>query len=164
MPDVPGGGCAWSTPGTRLRGTSLAEWVEAWRTLDGRRASSARHSAMAAHLEALPEPVVEAAGALELDALVAVLREARPSRGRRQGHPTTRLLDAVDRRRQALSAPAPGDRADRVLDAATAVLRAQPPAGVDLDYFDGFVVRHRDHLHTLVQGVLERRAARGAQR
>jgi len=163
-PTCQGDDCAWSTPGTRLRGTTLAEWVQAWRRLDGRRASSARHAAMAAHLEALPDAVVEAASAEELDALVEIVREAQPSRGRRQSHPTTRLFDAVDRRRRALGTPAPRDRADRLLDAATAVLRAQPPAGVDLDYFDGFVVRHRDHLHTLVQSVLERRAARGAQR
>jgi len=156
-------GAAWSTPGTRLRGTTVAEWVEAWRTLDSRRASSARHAAMEAHLEALPDAVVEAAGAEELDALLGVLREAQPSRGRRQSHPTTRLLDAVGRRRRALGQAAPRDRATRVLDAATAVLRSQPPPGVDLEYLDGFVARHHDHLHALVTGALERRAA-GAPR
>jgi len=162
-PTCEGADCGWSTPGTRLRGTTLSEWVEAWRRLDGRRASSARHAAMAAHLEALPDAVVEAASAEDLDALVGVLREAQPSRGRRQGHPTTRLLDAVDRRRRALGQAPPPDRAERVLDAATAVLRSQPPTGVDLDYLDGFVARHRDHLHALVSGALERRAA-GAPR
>ena len=162
-PTCEGADCGWSTQGTRLRGTTVAEWVEAWRTLDRRRASSARHAAMAAHLEALPDAVVEAAGAEELDALVGVLREAQPSRGRRQGHATTRLLDAVDRRRRALGQAAPRDRAKRVLDAATAVLRSQPPPGVDLDYLDGFVARHRDHLHALVSGALERRAAGAAR-
>ncbi len=118
---------------------------------------------MAAHLQALPDAVVQEASAEELDGLVGVLREAQPSRGRRQGHPTTRLLDAVDRRRWALGQAAPRDRAALVIDAATAVLRSQPPPGVDLDYLDGFVARHRDHLHALVSGALERRAA-GASR
>ncbi len=159
-----GADCAWSTPGTRLRGTTLGEWVEAWRALEARRPSSARHAALAAHLEALPNAVVEASEVAELDALDALLREARPPRGRRQEHPSTRLLDAIDRRRRAIGrAAAPRDRADRVLDAAAAVLRSRPPPGVDLDYLDGFVARHRDHLHALVRGALERRAAGGVR-
>ncbi|MCP4870264.1 MAG: hypothetical protein GY898_16280 [Proteobacteria bacterium] len=54
------------------------------------------------------------------------------------------------------------DTAARVLDAATAVLRAEPPAGVDLDYLDSFVRRHRAHLHGLVRSALERRTAGAA--
>ncbi len=163
-PTCEGADGGWSTPGTRLRGTTLREWVEAWRTLEGRRASSARHAALAAHLEALPDAVVEAAEVAELDALDAILREARPPRGRRQEHPSTWLLDAIDRRRRVLEQTAgPRGRAERVLDAAAAVLRSQPPPGVDLDYFDGFVARHRDHLHALVRGALERRAAGGVR-
>ena len=158
-PTCEGADCAWSTPGTRLRGTTLREWVKAWRTLEARRASSARHAAMAAHLEALPDAVVEAAGAEELDALVGVLREAQPSRGRRQGYPTTRLIDAVDRRRRALGQAAPRDRAERVIDAATAILRSKPPAGVDPDYVDGFVTRHHDRLHDLLATALASQAS-----
>ena len=155
------GDSTWSTPGTRLQGNTLGEWIEAWGALRDRRASSARHRALQAHLDALPDAVVEAADPDELDAFERLLRSAKPPRGQRASHASTRLLDAADRRKQQLGRPAPAqqDPAARVLDAATAVLRAQPPVGVDLDYFDSFVRRHRDHLHGLVQGVLERRAA-----
>ena len=154
---------AWATPGTRLRGRTLGQWLDGWETLQARPPSAARHAALGHHLAALPDGVVEQAGAEELDALDVVLRAARPPRGQRAGHVSTRLLDAIDRRRQQLATPATGDAAERVLDAATAVLRARPPAGVDVDYLDAFVRRHRDHLQGLVRGALERRAAGGAR-
>ena len=53
--------------------------------------------------------------------------------------------------------------ADRVLEAAVAALRSQPPAGVDRAYLDAFVTRHHPHLRGLVRGALDRRAARVAQ-
>ena len=158
-----GTAAAWSTPGTRLQGSTLGEWVAAWTTLEARPASGARHAALEAHIDFLPEAVVVAADSQALDALGGILRAARPPRGSRKDHASTRLLDAIDRRRQALGAPAGRDRASRVLDAATAVLRAQPPAGVDVDYLDAFVHRHRDHLQGLVRGALERRAAGAAR-
>ena len=51
------------------------------------------------HLQALPDALVEAAPSAELDELEHVLREQQPPRGRREGRPATRLLDAVDRAR-----------------------------------------------------------------
>ena len=48
--------------------------------------------------------------------------------------------------------------AERVLDAAAAALRARPPTGVDVAYFDAFVTRHRSQLLTLVEGTLGRRS------
>ena len=47
--------------------------------------------------------------------------------------------------------------ADRVLDAAASVLRATPPAGVDIAYLDTFLTRHRGQLRALVEGALARR-------
>ena len=49
-------------------------------------------------------------------------------------------------------------RADRVVDAAASVLRARPPAGVDVAYLDTFLARHRGQLLGLVEGALVRRA------
>ena len=139
-------------------------WVEAWRALQARRASSARHAALEAHLDALPDAVVEAASPDELDAFEAVLRSAKPARGQREGHATSRLHDALDRRRRRLGlASTPRrDAADRVLDAAAAALRSRLPAGVDVVYLDAFLHRHRDHLRGLVQGALDRRSPGGA--
>ena len=48
-------------------------------------------------------------------------------------------------------------RAGRVLDAAATALRARPPMGVDLAYFDAFLTRHRGQLLALVEGALNRR-------
>lgn len=55
-----------------------------------------------------------------------------------------------------------GSTADRLLDAASAAITAQPPAGVDVSYLDGFLLRHRDQLRGLVQAALDRREAGGA--
>jgi hypothetical protein len=153
----------WATPGTRLRGSTLAEWLGGWQELEDRRASSARHEARRDHLAALPDAVVEQAAEDELDALDAVLREIKPPRGRRAGHATARLHDAIDRRRQQLSRPAPApDRADRLIDAATTVLRSSPPPGVDLAYLEAFVHRHRARLRGLVTSALSHRTAGAA--
>jgi DNA repair exonuclease SbcCD ATPase subunit len=153
----------WATPGTRLRGSTLAEWLGGWQELEDRRASSARHEARRDHLAALPDAVVEQAAEDELDALEEVLRDIKPPRGQRAGHATTRLHDAIDRRRQQLSRPAPApDRADRLIDAATAVLRSSPPPGVDLAYLEAFVERHRDRLQGLVTSALSHRTAGAA--
>jgi len=151
-------GPAWSTPRTRLSGSTLDEWLQGWSELSERGASEARHAAMRAHLDALPDSVVDTAAATELAALDKVLRSARPPRGRRQDHASTRLLDAIDRRRRALGASPRTDRAAQVLDAATAVLRAQPPDGVDAAYLEAFVARHREHLQSIVRRSLARRA------
>ena len=51
------------------------------------------------------------------------------------------------------------DPAERVLDVAVGVLAAHPPAGLDLDYVEAFVDRHRPRLLDLVRASLGRRGA-----
>jgi hypothetical protein len=134
-----------ATPGTRVRFATLADWLAGWRAIEGRKPSAARHAALAAHLEALPDALVESADIAEVDALAAIVERERPPRGQRFGHPTTRLADAIDRARHRARSPA-----ERILDAAAAALRARPPAGVDPAYLDGFLARHRPTLLRVV--------------
>ena len=143
-------GAGTTTPGTRVHFATLGEWLEGWRAITGRRISAARHAAEAAHLEALPDYLVEAGSAEELDALEAIVERERPPRGQRQGHATTRLTDALDRARQRRQSPA-----ERVVDAAVAAMRARPPSGVDATYLDAFLTRHRANLVGLVQARME---------
>ena len=122
----------------------MREWLNAWHALEARPISSNRHAALAAHLEALPDSLVASAGAHELDALETVLRANQPVRGRRQGHPTTRLLDALDRarhggRRRTLDP-------DVLLQLAANALRANPPEGLDASDIDAFLRRNRPAL------------------
>jgi hypothetical protein len=143
-----GGGTV--TPGTRVRFASLTEWLEGWRAIAGRRISAARHAAEAAHLEALPDAMVEAADLAELNALAAIIERERPARGLRAGHPVTRLTDAIDRTRRRRQSPA-----ERVVDAAVGALRARPPEGVETAYLDGFLARHRAALVGIVWARME---------
>ncbi len=134
----------YTTPGTRLCWSSVREWLSAWHALEARPLSSNRHAALAAHLEALPDSLVASAGAHELDALEPVLRANQPVRGRRQGHPTTRLLDAIDRarhggRRRTLDPEA-------LLQLAANALRSNPPEGLDASDIDAFLRRNRPAL------------------
>jgi hypothetical protein len=73
-----------------------------------------------------------------------------PPKGKRAGHHTTRLRDAIDRRRTRLLRG--GDRAERLLEAAVGALRAAPPAGIEADYVGGFVARNRGALLGIVRG------------
>ncbi len=89
-----------TTPGTRLTWSTLQEWIDAWRRLDARAASSKRHQQRAAH-------VVELARNMEVvnrEADVEVLFSAKqlielenvlPPRGMRAGHPATEILQRV---------------------------------------------------------------------
>ena len=90
----------WATPGTNLKGATLGEWIEAWGALGRRRISSKRGSDKQKHLEALPDAVVEAATDAEAEELEQIVRDVQPPRGMRAGHPTTRILDAINRRGQ----------------------------------------------------------------
>jgi hypothetical protein len=45
---------------------------------------------------------------------------------------------------------------ERLLEVAVAALRAQPPAGVEVDYIDGFVGRNRGVLVEVVRGAFAR--------
>ena len=73
-----------------------------------------------------------------------MLRANQPSRGRRQNHPTTRLLDAIDRaqhggQRRSLDPEA-------LLQLAANLLRASPPEGLDATDIDAFLRRNRTAL------------------
>ncbi len=131
----------YTTPGTRLCWSSLREWLTAWHTLEARPIRANRPVALAAHLEALPDALVEGASPLDLDDLAAILRGARPVRGRRQGHPTTRLLDAVDRARHGGRRRAPDP--ERLLQGIAQALRARPPEGLDVADIEHFLRRYR---------------------
>lgn len=63
-----------------------------------------------------------------------------------------RALAAVTRERDRLYGERGGDRAERLLDAAVAALRARPPAGVKGEYVEGFVARNRAALIGMVRG------------
>ena len=140
-----------NTPGTRLRYTDLAGWLEGWTQLSSRRISADRYAQRAAHLAQLPDAVIAAGRPADLDALEAIAREARPAPGLREGHPSVRVLDAIDRARAQRGVPG-GDRAGRLLGVAIAALRARPPEGVDAAYLDGFVTRNRAALLGIVRG------------
>lgn len=146
------------TPGTRLCWRSVREWLGAWHALLVRPASAARHQALAAHLEALPDELVAAAGEQERDELERVLRSVRPPRGQRSHHPSTRLLDALDRARHGRPV-APASPAERLLQLAANTLRLHPPAGLDGSDIDGFLHRNRAALLDRIQAAFGGRAA-----
>jgi hypothetical protein len=141
------------TPSTRIAWSDLRGWLDGWRKITGRATSSKRYEQLAAHLALLTGAHVEAAGAAELDELEGVLvhgHNVLPPKGQREGHHTTRLRDAIDRRRARLRGG--GDRAERLLEAAVGALRVAPPAGVDAAYIEGFVGRNRGALLGIVRG------------
>lgn len=141
------------TVGTRIAWSDLRGWLHGWHEITARRTSGKRYEALAAHLGALTEAHVEAAGLAELDELEGVLvhgHNVLPPKGKRAGHHTTRLRDAIDRRRTRLLRG--GDRAERLLEAAIGALRARPPAGVEREYVAGFVERNRGALLGIVRG------------
>jgi hypothetical protein len=141
------------TTGTRIAWSDLRGWLDGWREITGRPTSSTRYAQLAAHLGALTEAHVEAAGLTELDELEGVLvhgHNVLPPKGKREGHHTTKLRDAIDRRRTRQLRG--GDRAERLLEAAVGALRARPPYGVEPEYVAGFVARNRGALLGLVRG------------
>ena len=89
------------TPGTRLVWRDLAGWLEAARRINGRRASEARHHAIAAHLAALPVALVsgcDAPAILEQALVWRILGPPgfrRPARGHRADAPQTPLIVAA---------------------------------------------------------------------
>ena len=48
----------------------------------------------------------------------------------------------------------PDEQAERLLNSTVAVLRTRPPAGVSVEYLEGFAVRHRQQLLTMIPGRL----------
>jgi hypothetical protein len=141
------------TAGTRIAWSDLRGWLDGWREITGRATSSKRYEQLAAHLALLTDAHVEVAGLAELDELERVLvhgHNVLPPKGKREGHHTTRLRDAIDRRRTGVLRG--GDRAERVLEAAVGALRARPPYGVEPEYVAGFVARNRGTLLGIVRG------------
>jgi len=83
------------TPGTRVDWLTAAEWLAGWREIRGRKISSQRYRQERAHLDELlaHRAVIESERDIAvLEQLQAVLKDERPTRGRRDGHPTTQLL------------------------------------------------------------------------
>ena len=91
------------TPRTRLRWSTLAEWIAAWRTLKRRHEnhiSAATHAGLRAHVEALPANVIESGSRVELDELELELRKLNRLESPRREH-GARIFDAIDRARHA---------------------------------------------------------------
>jgi hypothetical protein len=140
------------TPNTRLRWSDLRGWLDAWRQIQARRISATRHRQEAVHLDALPDAVIEAAGAADRDEFEQLLFATRPPPGLRADHPSVRLLNAIDRARGGAGRVKKGLDAGRLLGVAIATLRARPPGDLDPAYIDGFVARNRPSLLTLIHG------------
>lgn len=134
------------TPGTEFRWATLAEWLAAWDALRKRRVRAGHYQAMAAHLDALPDDLVEQAGT-DLAALEAVLQAVRPQKGHRAGHPSVRLTDALDRTRARIKR----DPAIQVVDRLQAVLMSDPPANWTTEEVGEFFGRQRGVLLVLVR-------------
>ena len=154
-------GAAVATPGTRITWSDLRGWLDGWREIYGRASSARRYETLSAHLGLLSEAVVEAAEVPELDELERVLAEGHnvlPPKGKREGHPTTGLRDAINRTRTRRGKERRGGSgragldAERLLEVAVGVLRARPPAGIEGAYIDGFLARNRGTLIGIVRG------------
>ncbi len=151
------------TPGTRLAWNTLSGWLDAWDVLARRPHTSKRHTDLAAHLEALPDRMVEEATSAQLDRLEALLALVKPPRGQRAGHPTTRLTDALDRARVRArgpvrppprAAPARPSVSAALLEATRTTLRRSPPAGLTAADVDGFFTRQQSTLLRVVEEAL----------
>ncbi len=98
----------YRTPGTALWWASVAEWVACAQRIDQRRCSEARSRALVAHAAALPRDVIDAETRIDaIDAALDLLKYgppglARPPRGNRDGHPTTRIIMELSNRHAAL--------------------------------------------------------------
>lgn len=99
----------YRTPGTRLEWYDLLGWINAAIRLDKRRLSLARMKALEAHGCCLPRAVIDAETDIALiDKALDLLKHgprdlARPLRGQRKDHPTTRVIvDLANRRAQLL--------------------------------------------------------------
>ena len=95
----------YRTPGTTLWWASIGEWIACAHRLDRRRSSAARHRALAAHAACLPSDLIAAETDIAtIDTALRLLKYgppslARPPRGGREGHPTTRVIvDLMNRR------------------------------------------------------------------
>lgn len=100
---VVGGGSKrprFTTPGTRIRWSTLQDWAVAWAMINARAAGSRKHAQRVAHIEqlALNMQVVSRESDIETLAAVKLLIERGnmlPPRGMRAGHPATEILQRV---------------------------------------------------------------------
>lgn len=90
-----------TTPGTTLKWSTLAGWMDAWTKLHGRAPKAQLHEQKRAHLEqlALHLPIVSS----EVDPAVlarakAMVEALQPPRGQRAAHPTTVALQLIGTR------------------------------------------------------------------
>jgi len=90
------------TPGTNVKWATLREWMDAWKQLDARAASSQRHEQLKAHVAELASKMDVINGEQDVDTLAAVKQlietagnNILPPRGQREGHPATEILQRV---------------------------------------------------------------------
>lgn len=88
------------TPGTRIKWSTLKEWMDAWRRIAGRAASSKRHQQRAAHVAQLASNMSVVNRETDVETLAAAKRliereNLLPPRGMREGHPATEILQRV---------------------------------------------------------------------
>ena len=85
----------YQTPGTKLRWSTLGEWISCAHRIDARQASAARCRALEAHASILPRVLIDAERSVAtMEAALDLLKYghqslARPRRGFREGHTTT---------------------------------------------------------------------------
>lgn len=89
-----------TTPGTRLTWSTLQEWIDAWRRLDARAATSKRHQQRAAHVVELARNMDVVNREADVEVLFSAkqlieLENVLPPRGMRAGHPATEILQRV---------------------------------------------------------------------
>lgn len=145
-----------AAPSSRPARSDLRGWLDGWWEITRRPTSSKRYEQLVEHLRLLTDSQVEAADLAELGELEGVLvhdHNVLPPRGKREGHHSTRLCDAIDRRRTRLLRGS--DRAGQLLKAAVGALRASPPYGVEPEYVAGFVARNRGAPLGIVRGTFK---------
>jgi len=115
---------AFTTPGTRIKWSSLEEWMVAWKRINARAASMKRHAQRAAHIAALASNMDVVNGETDIETLAVVKRliereNMLPPRGEREGHPATEILQRVgtvlNERRRAAANGAVGIRARKTI-------------------------------------------------
>ncbi|MEX3917935.1 hypothetical protein AB4Y43_17085 [Paraburkholderia sp. BR10872] len=100
-----------TTPGTRLKWSTLKDWMDAWQRINARAASSGRHRQRAAHIAGLASNMEVVNREKHITTLAAAKHLIErggllPPRGMREGHPATEILQRVgtvlnERRREA---------------------------------------------------------------
>lgn len=95
---------ATTTPGTRVHWKNVSEWLDGYDAIIHRKISTTRHSQEDAHLEAIVgSGVIESESDVEvLNRALSLVKSEQPARGLRKDHHTTKTIDAIQNRLQAL--------------------------------------------------------------